>query len=68
MEKFKKYLLDQLDKTTAWIGLIGLILLFVGWGSALFFLFVALIFLPETHFSEKFKQWTNLVKNFDKKL
>ncbi len=62
----KKYFLDQLDKSTAWIGFIGLIFLLIGWATGLFFLFIALIMLPEAHFSEKFKAWTKAIREFFK--
>lgn len=59
----REFFIKQLDKTTAWIGLIGLFFLLIGWSSGLFFLFIALILLPETSFSEKFRNWTGKIKN-----
>lgn len=66
INKIKKYLLSQADKLTAWIGFIGLALLFVNWTSALFILFVALVVLPEAKFSDTFKEWTKKIKEIDK--
>ncbi|MEI7578596.1 MAG: hypothetical protein WCJ58_00995 [bacterium] len=62
MENIIKFLIKQLDKTTALIGLIGLFFQLINWHSGLFFLFVALLFLPEASFSEKFKLWTDKIK------
>lgn len=67
MDKLKTYLLGQLDKMTAWIGLIGLALHFFGFNSLLVFLFVGLIVLPESQFSDVFKKWTNDIREADKK-
>lgn len=67
MEKIKKYLLAQADKMTAWIGFIGVLLLLAGMHSLLIVLFVALIALPESQFSEIFKAWTKKIKDIDGK-
>ncbi|MFO0958224.1 MAG: hypothetical protein U0800_12495 [Isosphaeraceae bacterium] len=67
MDKLKDYLLGQLDKLTAWIGLIGLALHFLGFNNLLVFLFVALIILPESQFSDVFKKWTKDIRDADKK-
>lgn len=58
-----KYILSQLDKTGAWVGIIGMVLLFINAHSLLFFLFVLLIVLPEQNFSEIFKKWTVYVRS-----
>ena len=63
MDKFTGYLLNQADKLTAWIGIIGLVLLFLGLNSLLFALFIALIILPEAHFSDAFKGWTKKLRD-----
>lgn len=62
-DRVKNYLLSQLDKTTAWIGVIGLTLQFLGLGSFLFLLFVFLVFLPESSFSNLFKKWTGEIRD-----
>lgn len=66
VDKVQKYMLAQLDKLTAWIGLIGLILQALHMQSFLFILFVALIALPEGNFSAVFKKWTKSLKDLDK--
>lgn len=67
MEQIKTYLLGQADKLTAWIGCIGLVLLFLGFTSILALLFVALVVLPEAHFSQVFKGWTTKLRELDTK-
>lgn len=67
LNNIKKYLLNQADKMTAWIGVIGLALLFLGLSSFLFMLFIALIVLPEGKFSNLFKGWTQELRDMDKK-
>lgn len=62
-QRIKNYLISQLDKTTAWIGFIGLILMALHLYSFMFILFVAMIFLPETSFSSTFKKWAGEVRN-----
>lgn len=61
-EKIKNYLLRQADKMTAWIGFIGICLQLLGLQSVMFFLFIALITLPETQFSDVFKAWTKKIR------
>lgn len=63
----KKYLLGHADQMTAWIGCIGLCLLFVGWTSALFILFVALVMFPDAKFSGIFAGWTKKLREIDAK-
>ncbi len=65
MDKIKDYLLGQADKMTAWIGFLGLALYFVGLHSALVFLFLLLIVLPESQFSEIFRGWTKKLRDMD---
>lgn len=65
MDKVKNYLLGQADKMTAWIGFIGLCLIFLGLHSVLVFLFILLIILPDTTFSEIFKVWTKKLRDLD---
>jgi len=67
MEQVKNYLLGQADKMTAWIGLIGLALLFLRFTSILALLFVALVVLPETQFGQVFKVWTVELRGLDTK-
>lgn len=55
---FLKYLFGRLSNTTAWIGVIGLVLLLLGFHTALVVLFVLLFLLPEGNFTELFKGWT----------
>lgn len=62
----KNYLLAQADKTTAWIGAIGLVLALLGFTNLMVFLCLALIVLPEGQFSEAFKKWTQAIKDTDK--
>jgi hypothetical protein len=66
MEKFVAYLLDQMNKTTAWIGVIGILLQVFHLQSAMFVLFVLLIVLPETSFSSTFKEWAQKLRDLDK--
>lgn len=66
MKKITNYLLGQADKMTAWIGFIGLILLFSHFTSALLLLFIALIVLPEAQFSDLFKEWTKSLRSQQK--
>lgn len=66
LDKVKNYLLEQADKLTAWIGFVGMILLFLNLHSFLFLLFIALIALPEAHFSSVFKNWTSQLRNAGK--
>lgn len=65
IDNITKYLLKQMDKTTAWIGLIGLCLLFLGLSSFLLILFIALIVLPEGQISNVFKGWTKEIREFE---
>ncbi|MBP3955371.1 hypothetical protein J8F10_08770 [Gemmata sp. G18] len=67
MEQVKNYLLGQADKLTAWIGCIGLVLLFLGFTSILALLFIALVVLPEAQFSQVFKAWTAKLRGLDAK-
>lgn len=55
------FIKKQLNKTTAWIGLVGIFFQLINLYSGLFFLFVALIFLPESSFSETFKKWSESI-------
>ena len=67
MEKFVNYLKAQMDKTTAWIGAIGLVLFFLGLHSLLFVLFILLIILPESNFSDWAKKGAQSVRDLDKR-
>jgi hypothetical protein len=67
MEKFKNYLLGQADKTTAWIGVIGICLPLLGLQSVMFLLFIALIVLPQENFTDFFKKRTQQLRDLDKK-
>lgn len=64
-ERIKNYFLAQLDKTTAWIGAIIVLLLFIGWSSAIFIFAILLIFLPETEFTGWFGKWTKEIRDFE---
>ena len=57
-----EFICKKLDSLTAWIGAIGLVLLIIHWTSALFILFVALIIMPESKFSDFFKKAAKEVK------
>lgn len=63
MQKIKDYLLAQADKLTAWIGFIGIILLFLHLHSFLVLLFLALIALPQDSFSGIFSKWTTQLRS-----
>lgn len=56
------FILKRLDNTTAWIGLIGLLLLILNFHGVLAFLFTALFFVPEGNFSGIFKRMTDGLK------
>lgn len=58
----KKYLLTQANKSTAWIGFLGLLFLILHLYSFLFLLFMMLIVFPESRFSDTFKDWTQKIK------
>ncbi len=66
MNKVIAYLLEQLNKTTAWVGIIGIALQMLGMQSVMFVLFILLIVLPETSFSNTFKEWTQKLRDMDK--
>lgn len=61
MDDFTKYIRAQANKTTAWIGAIGLVLLFFGLHGVLWGLALALIVLPEAQFTELFKKWAGKI-------
>jgi hypothetical protein len=65
MEQVKAYLLGQVDKTTAWVGFIGLVLLFTGFYSILALLFAALVVLPEARFGGTFTAWMAKLRGLD---
>lgn len=68
MKKFIAFILEQLNKTTAWVGIIGITLQLLGLQSVMFVLFILLIVLPESNFSSTFKEWTErLRKELDSK-
>lgn len=60
-----KYILSRLDNTTAWIGVIGLVLLVFNLHTLLVALFVALFFIPEGNFSDMFKKLTKEIRDLD---
>lgn len=64
--KVKKYMLTQLDKPTAWIGVIILTLQFLHLQSFIFIFAVAMIVLPMDSFTETFKKWTGKLNDLDK--
>lgn len=66
MDKFVKYILGRLDDLSAWIGVIGLILISIGFHGALTMLFVLLVIVPQTQFSSFFKEWTQKLRDLDK--
>lgn len=67
MEKFLDYLINQLEKVTAWIGVVGFILWILGLHSFLVVLFILLIVLPEAHFRDTFAGWNKKIKEETKK-
>jgi len=67
MQRFIDYLIAQLDKATAWIGVLGLILYYLNLHTALILLFILLVILPESQFSEMFKKWTSEIRDIEKK-
>lgn len=60
---FIKYILSRLTNTTAWIGVIGLVLLIFNMHTALAILFMLLFFLPEANFTDLFAGWTKEIKH-----
>lgn len=56
------FILKRLDNTSAWIGVIGLILLVLNFHGLLAFLFIALFFVPEGNLSTVFKRVTDSLK------
>lgn len=64
-ERIWSYILSQLDKTTAWVGLIGIVLYCIHLHTLLIALFVALIILPEGNFSAAFKKMTAGLRSID---
>lgn len=66
MEKFIAYVLTRLDDPTAWIGIIGLLLMLFGFHSALGMLFVILLVFPETQFNSFFKEWAQKLRDLNK--
>lgn len=67
MRRITEYFLNRADNVTAWIGVIGLILLALHLGSFLFILFIVMIILPETSFSNLFGGWTKELRDIDQK-
>jgi len=68
MEKrIKNYFLERLDSFAVWVGIICLLLWLLNLGSFLFIFFLALIFVPEGHFTEVFKKWTKELRDLDGK-
>lgn len=66
LEKAWASFMGRADEMTTWVGAIGLFLQFIGWQSGLFFLFVALLVLPDARFSETFKEWTKKIREGSK--
>lgn len=64
--KYLNLLIKQLDKTTAWVGIIGLTLLILGLHSVLFFLFILLVVAPEASLKDMFMKWTASIKEVEK--
>lgn len=60
------YLLQQANKTTAWIGFIGVFLTLLHLYSVLFFIFILLIVMPEANFSNTFREWAKDLQNINK--
>ncbi len=56
--KIIDYILSRLNSTTAWLGIIGLVLYAFGMHTTLIVLFASMFFLSESNFSEIFKGWT----------
>lgn len=56
------FILKRLDNTTAWIGVIGLVLLVLNFHGMLAFLFIALFFVPEGNLSGILKKVTDSLK------
>lgn len=57
-----EYLCEKMNSLTAWLGVIGLILLICHMFSWLFLLFVLQILVPDTKFSQLFKSVSNFIK------
>lgn len=56
------FILKRLDNTTAWIGVIGLVLLVLNFHGMLAFLFIALFFVPEGNLSGILTKVTDSLK------
>jgi hypothetical protein len=57
-----EFLCKKMDSLTAWIGTIGIFLALFRWETGLLILFVLLIFLPESKFSDFFKKVSGEIK------
>lgn len=57
-----KFILSRLDNTTAWIGVIGLVLLILNFHGVLALLFIALFFVPEGNLSSILKRITDSLR------
>lgn len=61
--RIKNYFITQLDKPTAWVGIIILLLQFLHLQSFIFIFAVALIALPMESFTNTFKKWTGEIRD-----
>lgn len=61
-----KYVIAILSKTTAWIGVIGILILLVGSQTALWFLFIISIVVPETILKDIFNSWNRGLREVER--
>lgn len=58
-----EYLCEKMNSLTAWLGIIGMVLLVCHLFSWLFLLFVLLIVIPDAKFSHAFARLSNFIKS-----
>lgn len=61
-----KYVIAVLSKTTAWIGAIGILIMLTGSSTALWFLFIGAIVVPETILKDIFNSWNQGLKEVER--
>lgn len=61
-----KYIIAILSKTTAWIGVIGILVMLLGSKTALWFLFIISIVVPETILKDIFSSWNQGLREVER--
>lgn len=61
-----KYIIAVLSKTTAWIGVIGILIMLLGSQTALWFLFIISIVVPETILKDIFNSWNQGLREVER--